>query len=98
MPDEALYTAGRLRKREALQRIDERAHAIVAARDLQCDDRAESTLLATRDVVPRMRRQARVVHLLHDRLRLQPLCKTQRILAVRIEAHVQSAQAAQCEE
>ena len=79
MRDEALDAAERLGQREALQAVDERAHAIVAAGDLERNDRAEPALLATRDVVARMRRQARVVHLLHGRLRLQPLRQAQRI-------------------
>ena len=64
MGDQTLHPAQRLGEREAFEPREKRLDGGLAAGELETQHRAEAALLAARDFVARMMRQARVVHAL----------------------------------
>src|SRR5580658_1619963 len=92
---EALNTTQRLGKREVLEPGNKSLHARNAARQLECHDGPESGLLAQRQLMSRMCRQSRVVHLRHTLLFRQPRRERKRVAAVDRQARMKGTQAAQ---
>src|ERR1700722_12293005 len=98
MRDETLHTAERLGEREVFEVRNELAHGIVTAFQLDTDDRAKAGLLAARDVMTGVARQAGGINTLHAGLLVQPLRQFHGVAAMVIETRVQSAQATQGQE
>jgi hypothetical protein len=98
MRDEAFDAAQRFGEREAPQSVEERTHRGHAAFEFQRQHRAEALLLAARERMPRVVRQAGVVHGAHRGMFVEHGRDDARILFMHADARVERAQPAQGEE
>src|SRR5262245_36340684 len=97
MRDEALDAAQRLRKREALEAVEESAHVPRIAGELEAHHRAVALLLTSRDRMTGMRRETGIMHAAHGRVSAQQLDDGARIALVLAHAQLERADAAQRE-
>jgi len=97
MRHETFDAAQRLRQRKQFERFGEAFGAVGTALHFECDDGTKPGLLSFRDVVARMRREAREVDTLDRFLLGEKFRHRLRVLSVLAKPHTQCAQAAQRE-